>query len=865
MGKTGFAARTAAATAALLALLLAAATAAPAAVFELSGDARAEKPDIAVAEDGTAHLAWNISVGIPGDDQLLYCRVPRGGRACAATRLIALPKIDFDGPHILLTRSGDVVLISKRCCFPGAPVFAVTSTDGGGSFGPPVQIADEFSGGSEWEVELGPGDFSVALSGGNSGPDYAAIWGAAPLDGSDLDPKTELATFPKAYFNTTGFPSPTSPIAAYSDLENVYMRAWDGSGDYNDASNWTPEAYVATGSEPKLVSGPRGVFLIYHGSKAPFQYLVRRFDGSGFPAKTQRVVSDPGTRQSAIFRDFLEDGGGKLHAVFRQRSEKGAWGLRHRVSGDGGLGWGAIETLAAGAAADDLFNLRVGAAPDGGGGIVGDHNGEGPIWFAPFRGRGGSGSCAATVKLGKAVARALTGCFQKAGKLRVATGAVKVNGVDIEPGGGANASASAAFKVIASPGQRTLKTSGKATVRVGEVVLEKGPVAWRLPPGNGKVVRLNSPDGSVFRDLGKYAKRLFDFPVDGDAELLIAGKGARVPANLRMPGLIGGVTGLTTLRTDQAGQVLAGMKIDVPNAAIGLLRIAGIDVTYDGADRFTGTAKIKLPPAYSDGIAKASVTFGFEDGELSVVEVAPPPFNPTLPIVGSPPTPIVGLDRVSLSYLRQPSSRLFQGTLFLIAGPKLFGLQVADLKGTLGIEFPSTGPTLLKAKGDLSVVRLPVANAFATYTVGLPGTLDFGGTYKIAFLSGGLKGFVDLGSGFFAASGSAAAGPFGGVAVLSSKGFGACVSVPLAPDPGMRWDWGDAFPEFVCPDLGSFGAGSSAARAAATGVTIPAGQSEAAIAVDGAGGAPEVVVSGPGGETVSGGDSVVEAGRFRVT
>ena len=38
------------------------------------------------------------------------------------------------------------------------------------------------------------------------------------------------------------------------------------------------------------------------------------------------------------------------------------------------------------------------------------------------------------------------------------------------------------------------------------------------------------------------------------------------------------------------------MKVDVPNAAIGLLRIAGIDVTYDGQNRFTGTAKIELPP-----------------------------------------------------------------------------------------------------------------------------------------------------------------------------------------------------------------------------------------------------------------------------
>jgi hypothetical protein len=77
--------------------------------------------------------------------------------------------------------------------------------------------------------------------------------------------------------------------------------------------------------------------------------------------------------------------------------------------------------------------------------------------------------------------------------------------------------------------------------------------------------------------------------------------------------------------------------------------------------------------------------------------------------------------------------------------------------------------------------------------------------------------------------------------------------------------WGDVVPEWVCPDLGAFGAGSSAARASAVGVSIPGGLSEAAIAVDGSGGAPNVVVTAPNGEQVSGGPGVAESGRFRVT
>jgi hypothetical protein len=456
-----------------------------------------------------------------------------------------------------------------------------------------------------------------------------------------------------------------------------------------------------------------------------------------------------------------------------------------------------VETLATGKPADDLFNLRIGAASDGGGAVVGDHNGEGPVWFAPFGPLKSAGGCQATVKLGKAVARALEGCFKKSGGKRVASGAVKVNGVDIEPLGGGSASASAAFKVIATPGQRTLETSAKANVRLGKVVLERGPVAWRLPPGDGKVTRLNSPDGSVFRDLGKFAKKLFEFPVDGDAELLIAGAGAKVPVHFRMPGLIGGVTGNTVLRTDASGLVLGGMKVDVPTAAIGLLRIAGIDVTYDGQNRFTGSARIELPPQYSRPV---DVVFAFEDGELSRLEIDPAiQFTPTLPVVGSPPTPIVGLDSIGFLYLRKPASRLFQGSLLLIAGPKVFGSQVADLDGTVTLEFPASKPATLKANGDLSVVRLPLANAFATYTVGTPGTFDFGGSFKVLAVSGSVKGFIDLAGGSFSASGGASAGPLTGEAVITNSGMGACIDNPLGPDPGISWMWSAPAPSSGCP------------------------------------------------------------------
>lgn len=858
------------------------ASAARAAIVNLSTDLRAEKPDIAVDAAKTAHIAWNVSVGIPGDDQLVYCRLPRGRRVCDVTHTISLPRTDFRGPQVILTRSGDVVLVSPREAFPGTRVYAVTSTDGGASFGSPHVISERFYGAGQ-EAALGPGDFSVSLAGGFGGGNEGVIYQAAPLDAT-TSAAADLTggDWTKAFHISVGFPDPVTPLVAYSagpsdQPSHMYFRRWDGSGDYNDVANWQAEKVVpGPGTETKLASGRRGVYLIYRSEQPPYQYFVRRYDGSNFPLSSRKVVSEPRTGESAIFRDFVEDGGGGLHAVFRQRSRRGVSGLRHRVLLAGRGRWEDVEVLAVGGAADDLFNLRVGAAADAGGAVVGDHNGKGPVWFAPFRSRAVRAvTCQPAVKLGKAIAEALEGCFRRKGNVWIATGPVKLNGVDIEPLGG-GASASAAFRVVATPGKRTLSTNRKASVRVGKVVLERGPVSWRLPPGNGKVVRLGSADGSVFRDLGKFAKKLFEFPVDGDAELLIAGAGANIPVELRMPPPLGGVTGNTTLHTDQTGQVLGGMKIEVPKAAIGAgfaaLRVADIDVHYDGPGRFTGKAKIQLPPKYAKAV---TVTFVFQDGELSRLEIDPLiQFTPALPIIGSPPTPLVGLEKLGFVYLRKPGSRLFQGDVRLVGGPSLAGGRAADLEGTVALEFPASKPTTISASGKLKVVKIPFATGKAVYTVGLPGTLRFGGGFEIEGIEvSSVEGFVDIAKKRFSASASARVGLGTGLAVLSNKGAGACVKfidppgpVPALPPTGFTWKWSDATYSFpLCADLSSFQASASAARASQAGVSLPAGLEQAAIAVDGSGGAPNVTVTAPNGEQVSGGPGVVETGRFRVT
>ena len=787
-------------------VMLALATPADAAVFDLSEDPNAEKPDIAVDDAGTSHVVWNVQSEGFGDNTLVYCRVPRGARACASTQTWVLPG-EISRQWVNITGDGQVLLTVERCCFAGMRLYMLSSGDGGDGFSAPLAVAETFWGWGE-EVEPGPGDFSLSAAGGGGGCNDGVNYSAIPLSGVTTTWAAITAScFEGEQYASIGFPDPLTPLVAYRgwEAERVFFRRWSGSGDYNDAASWGPVTQVpgGGGDEPKLASGVRGVYLMFRAPKYPHPYHVRRYDGANFPSSSDRVVSDP-KGGAPIFRDFFEDGDGSLHSVFLQRDEKEVRGLRQAVSTDGGKNW-QLTAVARGKATEDLYNPRVGAAPDGGGAVVGDHNSDGPIWFAPFGPVApGGGSCKPSIKVGGARVQALEGCFKRHAGTWVATGAVKVNGIDVEPaGGGGRASASAAFHVTATPGQRRLTGSGTARVRAGNVLLDRGPVDWKLPKGSGKVVRLGSADGSVFPDLGKFAKKLFEFPVDGDAELLIAGSGTEIPVNLRMPGLLGGVTGNTTLHTSKSGFSPAGLELKVPTAAIGLLHLGDIEVSYDGQNRFSGSAKVELPPSYSGGISKSSVQFGFEDGELSLLKVTPPPFTPTLPIVGSPPTPVVGLDQVAFSYVRKPGSRLFQGDVTLLGGPKPGGHRAVTVDGAVTLEFPQSKPTTLSASGTFSLVKVPLGSAHATYTV--PSTLEFGGGFELLSISGAVDGFVDLAHKTFSASGSAHVGPLSGEAVVTQDGFGACIDNPLGPDPGISWEWGDALPTPSCPGSGVFG------------------------------------------------------------
>jgi hypothetical protein len=120
-----------------------------------------EYSDLAVASDGTAHVAW-VQASSPGvTDQIQYCRVPRGKRACVGLHTFQLPgQAIGERPYVFLPGGSTVLVLSHRCCFNSEEAasseltLVLRSTDGGQTFGP-AQLVGTYS--AQGDAQLGPG------------------------------------------------------------------------------------------------------------------------------------------------------------------------------------------------------------------------------------------------------------------------------------------------------------------------------------------------------------------------------------------------------------------------------------------------------------------------------------------------------------------------------------------------------------------------------------------------------------------------------------------------------------------------------------------------------------------------------------
>jgi hypothetical protein len=304
------------------------------------------RPGLAVDAGGTGYIAWN---GAESPSTLQFCRLPRGGSACASRHPIAVPELTTSGSRPFLTVSGAAVrVIQFRYPTGGASlagVYEFVSTDSGATFGPGAVIG------------------SVPFEDGAFGP--GETFSGVPIDGEMAFQNVALAggaTTAKAVLSadhqnhaSVGLIDAGTPLAVFTSNDQAQERHYDGSGSVNDIANWTPPVDLGVATYPRLASGPSGLFLLAgNGSGSLF---VRRWTGTGFGSP---VAIGAGVTPS---KHLYEDSSGRLHAVF-QRDSADPLHLVHATSDDG-VTWRSGTLLTQGIATDaGIADLRVAVAPD---------------------------------------------------------------------------------------------------------------------------------------------------------------------------------------------------------------------------------------------------------------------------------------------------------------------------------------------------------------------------------------------------------------------------------------------------------------------------------------------------------------------
>ena len=216
------------------------------------------------------------------------------------------------------------------------------------------------------------------------------------------------------------------------------------------------------------------------------------------------------------------------------------------------------------------------------------------------------------------------------------------------------------------------------------------------------------------------------------------------------------------------------------------------------------------------------------------------------------------------------------GEIGLTAGPSIAGAAAVRLDAGLGWATYADRPWVLRAFGKLSLVEIPLAEA--NLAVHGDGYITIGGKFrwgipKVASVRGGLQ--VQMLKTKFNASGHVDAcldfvdWCVGAKAIVSSKGFAVCASIDLVFDdwnPGIGYEWGDAFPTlyFAGCDIGDYKVKINRARAAsadaAQGIDITPGLPGTALVFKGGGRCAEGLAGRPQGRADRLGDRRLRQG-----
>jgi hypothetical protein len=283
---------------------------------------------VAVDDGGTTYVGWQVNVYDPGDAVQLCVLPPRATR-CASSVTVAFPGKGYNRSRVsvLLPAPNTVdVIVPRTDVGNDAHTFLARSTDGGRSFGPAVQIAEE----TFAQGVLGPGG-RIALSDGPTTLHSALV---SPSGADAAAEGSALGAFLQGVNNDVAAAG-EEVLAAGSDAASSHAFRLPAGGNPNDPAAWQ-QIDPASGREPQLAGLPSG-FAAMLEPISRGSLFVQRLEGAAW--------SPPVPVAPAVLNnDFrlLGSASGRLTALIAYPGYR----LDYATSTDGGVLWSSLVTVA---------------------------------------------------------------------------------------------------------------------------------------------------------------------------------------------------------------------------------------------------------------------------------------------------------------------------------------------------------------------------------------------------------------------------------------------------------------------------------------------------------------------------------------
>jgi hypothetical protein len=366
-----------------------------------------ENPTIAVGKDGTAYVAW-VHQGPSGNqDQIQFCKVPRGKRACTGLQTFSAPLATGARPQLLMPTPTSVLIAyyqyAGTSVVPADQTWLLASADAGKTFAAPMMIGTQVSDGGA-AVDASGGLYIV-----NDYSSYGVTVQRDNLNGTAVPAEGAQATFTDEYGGQVAvLPTGEVLVSHWDETDGVgtiHLSSFSGTGNPNATASWTT-ALTQAGEDTQLANGPKGPYLFF-AENAPDdpRFLVEKLTTTG-DVKAAYVTPKGQSNEQPT---FWEDASGRLNLAYWQGDN-----MQYKASDL--KGWQAAEILGSGGG----FHQRGATAADGGGFVAYDNEeATGPVSLVPIPVRR---TITEAIHSGKLAGKVLPGVAHQTVQLQVLVG-----------------------------------------------------------------------------------------------------------------------------------------------------------------------------------------------------------------------------------------------------------------------------------------------------------------------------------------------------------------------------------------------------------------------------------------------------------